>query len=180
MIANVILDFIQQWVPSLGVIVAGIWVLFQWLFGEQLRRLKEMPALDGGLSAKIIPLDHGRSLVTVEALWNNRSPLPVKLDFKHCKIDIFDLTRDTRKESHPVILKKDLGTAVCSDFFLVGICKIDYVLEPNTASTMTNHFILDPGIYGVRMELRTFKANEHWWKEMIVNTRDHKLADKTL
>lgn len=178
MTASIILDFVQQWVPPLGIIAGGLWVFFQWFTGEKLRQRKEMPALDGSLSAKMIPLDHGRSLVTIEALWNNRSPLPLRLDFKQCKIDIFDLARDTRKESHPVVLKHDLGAPVCTNFFLVGICKVDYVLEPNTASTMINHFILEPGIYGVRMELYSFKPDENWWKEMIVNTRDHKPAEK--
>ncbi len=163
------LKFIQEWIPSLAVIIGGLWLLFQWLFGEWLRRKKEIPALDGKLTTTIIPCENGRLLVTVEALWNNHSPFPVYLDIKKCRIDVFRFDPHIKNANCAVILKRDLGEPIISHHFLVGMCEVDYFLEPNTASTIINHFVLEPGVYGIRMELHTPVVGVNWWKELIVD-----------
>jgi len=169
-----VLTFIKEWVPSLAVIVAGIWVLFQWLFGEWLRRQKEGPALDGKLSATVIPFENDRLLVTVEALWNNHSPFPVFMNIKKCRIDVFRVNDQIIKLNCPLVLKQDLGEPVCSHHFLVGVCEKNYFLEPNTASTIINHFVLEPGVYGIRMELHSIHFGENWWKEMVLDAQPFK------
>jgi hypothetical protein len=170
---NGFLTFIKEWIPSIGVIVAGIWILFQWLFGESLRRKKEGPSLDGKLSATIIHSGDGKLVVTVEALWNNHSPLPIYFKISECLISVYRIGPHIDRENSPLVLVRDLGTPVCTNFFLVGACKKSYSFEPNTASTIINHFILEPGIYGIRMELHTDKAEVNWWKEMILDAQKH-------
>jgi hypothetical protein len=169
-----ILTFIKEWVPSIAVIVGGFWLLFQWLFGESLRRKKEMPALDGKLSATIISCEDDKLLVTLEALWNNRSPLPLSLDIKRCRIDVFRIDHLVKHENCAIILSRDFGEPICRHFFLVGMCEVDYVLEPNTASTIINHFVLEPGVYGIHMELHSFVVGGQWWKELILDVRHNK------
>jgi hypothetical protein len=171
---NYILTFIKDWVPSIAVIVAGGWILFQWLFGEWLRRQKEGPALDGKLSATVIPCENDKLLVTVEALWNNHSPFPVYMDLNKCRMAVFRVNPHAIKLNSPVVLKKDLGEPVCDHHFLVGVCEKNYFLEPNTASTIINHFVLEPGVYGIRMELHPVKFGENWWKEMVLDARHPK------
>ena len=168
------LKFIQEWLPSLAVIIGGLWILFQWLFGEWQREKKEIPALDGKLSATIIPCEQDRLLVTVEGLWTNHSPFPIYLDIQQCRIDVFRFDPQFKNANRAVVLKRDLGEPIIRHHFLVGMCEKDYFLEPDTASRIINHFVLEPGVYGVRMELYTAVANINWWKELIVDARKTK------
>ena len=149
-------------------------MLIQALCGEWLRRQKEMPALDGSLSTKIVPLENGQLLLSVEALWNNRSPMPLSLNIDTCHLDVYRVTPDLIGKNCVLNLQKDLGAPVCSHKFLVGMCDVDYVLEPNTASTILNHFTLAPGVYGIRMVLYSQVIGGKWWKELIVDVHHPK------
>ena len=172
------LNFIKDWVPSIGVIGAGIWVLFNFFFGEWLRRQKEGPSLDGKLSASIIPFDNGKLLVTIEALWNNHSPFPLYLDIHQSRIDVFAIVPDKQKVNRAIEIKKhDLGDPICRHLFLEKACELNYFFEPNTSSTIIDHFILAPGIYGIRMELITGIEGINWWKDLILDARHPKSDD---
>jgi hypothetical protein len=168
---NSFLNLTKDWLPSIAVIVGGAWLLFQWLFGESLRREKESPALDGKLSATTIQVENGWLLVTVEALWNNRSPLPIKLDIHKTHIDVFRIDSDRLKENSALVVASDLGQPIVRNAFLEGMVEVDYSLEPRTASTIVNYFVLKPGIYAVRMQLHGPKMGSSWWKELIVDAR---------
>ncbi|MEO6992099.1 MAG: hypothetical protein ABI273_00595 [Lacunisphaera sp.] len=168
MFADQLLTFLKEWVPSIAVLVGGGWILFQWLFGESVRRKKEIPALDGKLSARVYDYDATRLVVSLDATWSNRSPFPLRLDFKNCWIDVFRISPDLPNRNCPIVTNRDLGPAVCSHYFLVGQVEVDYVLEPNTESILVNHFVLEPGLYAFRMELRSFAHGGRWWKEMIL------------
>ena len=167
MFADPLLTFLKDWVPSIAVLVGGMWILLQWLFGESLRRKKEIPALDGKLSARVYDYDATRLVVSLDATWSNRGPFPLRLDFKNCRIDVFRVSPDFSYRNCPIVTNRDLGPAVCSHYFLVGQVEVDYVLEPNTESILVNHFVLEPGLYAFRMELRSFARGGRWWKEMI-------------
>jgi hypothetical protein len=169
MFADQLLTFLKDWVPSIAVLVGGGWIFFQWLFGESLRRKKEIPAMDGKLSARVYDYDVTRLVVSLDAIWSNHSPFPLRLDFKNCWIDVFRVSPDFSHRNCPIVTNRDLGPAVCSHYFLVGQVEVDYVLEPNTESLLVNHFILEPGLYAFRMELRGFERGVRWWKEMMLN-----------
>jgi hypothetical protein len=161
---------IREWLPSIAVIVWGVWLLFKWLFAEFLRQKKESPSLDGKLLARTIPCGNHRLLVTVEARWNNHSPLSIFLDLDKCRIDIFRIDSSKFKEEGVVELRSDLGELICTHRFLQGKQLKSYRFEPKTASTIMNHFVLQPGIYGIRMELFR-KEGGRWWKELVLDLR---------
>jgi hypothetical protein len=144
------LTFIKEWLPSIAVILGAGWLVFQWLFGEHLRRQKEMPALDGMMSAREISVDAARSLVCVEATWRNRSPLPIPINTNASRIDVFRITESLKDGAVP-LTRDSLGTPCHQYDFLAH--NPAYVLEPNTESRIAAYFILPRGLYGVRMEL---------------------------
>jgi hypothetical protein len=172
---------IKDWLPSIAVIVWGIWLLFQWRFGEKLRQRKEGPSLDGQLSATMIRYEDGSLLVTVKALWNNHSPLSVYLDLDECKIHIFRID-SSKVTENGVVEFEGLGDRVCTHQFLRVKYKKYYRLEPGTESPLVNHFVLEPGIYGIRMQVlgstRPFEENgkiekkgEKWFRELVLDLR---------
>ena len=63
------LQFIKEWIPSIGVIIAGSWILFKWLYEEKIRQRKEVPSLDGKLTTTSVTLDKEKKT------GNHRSPL---------------------------------------------------------------------------------------------------------
>jgi hypothetical protein len=169
---------IRDWLPSVAVIMGGIWVLFQWgseekrrQKEEKLRQQKEGPSLDGKLSATIIPCDDGRLLVTVEALWNNHSPLSIFLDLGKCRTVIFRIDSSKVKDGVLELKDADLGEPVFTTCFLQGEGLTKYFFEPKTKSTIMNHFVLQPGVYGIRMELFRQEASGKWWKELVVDLK---------
>jgi hypothetical protein len=166
-----LLTFLKEWVPTLAVIVGGAWLLFQWIFGETLRRRKEIPALEGKLATRMHPYDARRLIVSLEATWRNRSPFPLSLDIKRCWIDVFRISDHVQGQNCVLMPSQDLGQAVCTHHFLVGQCEVDYVLEPNTESLIVNHFVLEPGLYAIRMELHSFTKGGKWWKEVILDAQ---------
>ena len=168
---DILLTFLKEWIPSLAVVITGLWLLFQWLFGESLRRKKEIPSLDGKLATQLYALDKTRLVVSLEATWNNRGPFPLSLDINRCWIDVFRVSTKLENMNGPLVASRDLGAAVCSHHFLVGQCEVDYVLEPNTESLIINHFVLEPGLYVLRMELHSFALGGKWWKEIIVDAQ---------
>ena len=101
------LTFLKEWLPSLAVIVGGLWLLFQWLFGERLRRQKEMPALDGNFSARVVPVSPSSVIVSLSCIWRNRGPLPARIDPGLSHIDVFQVPEDCK--NGPLILDSNLG-----------------------------------------------------------------------
>jgi hypothetical protein len=168
------LNAIKEWLPSIAVVVGGIWLLFRWLFRELLRQKKEGPSLDGKLLATMIPCEDGRRLVTVKALWNNHSPLSIYLDLEKCYIDVFRIDSSKVKDGVLELEEADLGKPVYTTWFLRGEGLTSYFLEPKTKSTIMNHFVLQPGIYGIRMELFRQEGPGKWWKELVLDLRAQK------
>jgi hypothetical protein len=76
-------------------------------------------------------------------------------------------------ETPALTLKTDLGDPICSHHLLLHMVEIDYFFEPNTESTIINHFLLPNGLYGARMVLHSGKKGQIWWKEIIVDIQGH-------
>jgi hypothetical protein len=175
-----VLIFIREWLPSIAIIIGGFWVLFKWVREERLRvseeqlhRLKEMPALEGSLSANTVRLADAKTIVTIEALWRNRSPLPVPIETQSSRVEAFKIEEDIARGI--LILENDLGEPIYRYCFLKDLH--EYVLEPNTDSRIHTHFLLEPGVYAFRMELyrypEMYTKNEtySWTKELILDIR---------
>jgi|GEM_PF-1379553 hypothetical protein len=166
-----VLTFIRQWLPSVAIIVYGGWTLFKMLFAEHLRSKKDMPSIDGQLSAETIPLCDGCVLVTLSAIWNNHSPLPVHLDTKTTIVSVYRIPGDIREG--PLSLQADLHNPVHTTRPYKELEK--FLLEPNTSSLLQTHFVLPIGsVYGF-----LWKLNRHpkhgtlpgWTKELILDVR---------
>lgn len=166
-------QFIKEWVPSIGVIIAGSWILFKWLYEEKIRQRKEVPSLDGKLTTTFVVLDKDKKLVTIEALWNNRSPFSIYMDLNMSRIDIYKIPAHLHLDTPALTLKKDLGEPICSYKFLLHMVEVDYFLEPNSQSSIISHFVLPDALYGARMIFHTGKKGIMWWKEIIINTYEH-------
>jgi hypothetical protein len=164
-------------------------LLFQWLYGESLRREKEVASLDRTLSATIIPCGTNTLLLTVEALWKNHSPFQIDLDIRKCLIEVFLLDRSALKEATVLVLLKqedwarkrlnkderhnavDAGQPICERRFLKDFYEGYYRLEPNTASPLNNYFVLTPDLYGIRMVLYRNNKEGNWRRDLVVDVQ---------
>jgi hypothetical protein len=130
-----------------------------------------MEALDGKLLAHVTQLSSGTSIITLNALWRNLSPLPVPLDPSKTRIDVFAIPGNI--PLGPLAAKSDLGDPIHRHTFLNDAHA--YTLEPKTESTLQTHFVLNPGLYMLRMELyRASKKKGYdfaWTREFVLDTR---------
>ena len=69
-----ILSFIQNWIPSIGVIVYASWSLFKWLHLEITRRQKEREALEANLEYNTIKLSDYESIIMLNLYLDNKCP----------------------------------------------------------------------------------------------------------
>jgi hypothetical protein len=137
---------IQNYVTSIAIIVGGGWALWKWGFEEALRRKREIPSLDGKMSAITVTMSETKALVTLQAKWRNPGALPVKLDTKETSVEVYEV--DPGAELGNLSGPDDLE-AIYTCYPLDGLD--DYILEPGTDSTMQRHFVLDKSrIYLIR------------------------------
>ncbi len=166
-----VLTFIREWLPSFAVIVYAIWALYKRRSAEHLRSKKEMPSIDGYLSAETIPLSNGRVLVTLMATWNNHSPLPVRIDTQNTMVSVYRIPGDIREG--PLSLRADLNNPAYTNRPYEELEK--FLLEPKTSSLLHTHFVLPIGsVYGFLWTLN--RHPEHgtlpaWTKELILDAR---------
>jgi len=141
---QVVSTFIKDWIPSIGVIIAGIWVTFRWLYSEQLRKEKERSALDGDLTCQAVNLSEDKSVVIFSAHWNNRSPLPFSADTKKSGLDIFQLDNEIPLGGLDLrVDKKALGEPTVELRPYQNLKSL--VIEPNTQSTFQHMAVLQKG-----------------------------------
>lgn len=150
---NEIAVAIRDWLPSVAVLIAGAWILIQWLHTERLRRNKDRAALDGILTTVITSIDEEKSLITVDAQWNNRSPLPFVVDVAKTLIDIFQVT--SKIDYGPIDMRArefPLGQPLYSLKPYERL--VSLVIEPNTENKLQTYFLLRSGsAYLVRWRL---------------------------
>ena len=154
--------FLRDWLPSVAIIVAGIWKIFEYAKNRE----KEMPAIEGELRTSSIPIGALR-LVELDVLWKNRSPRPLKLNTQKCQIDVYSLSNlelgflDTNALPTLEYVNKPFES-------LAGM-----LLEPNTDSHLKAFFVIPPGkLYLVRWTLYQNKINGYEWsKESVIDLR---------
>ncbi|MBN8655374.1 MAG: hypothetical protein J0M11_06510 [Anaerolineae bacterium] len=137
---NSILDFIRDWLPSLSIIIGGIWVFFNWITMEKQKANKEVPALEGTISVSSIELGKEKTILTVEGIWNNKSPYHVNIDVNLSKIMIYAMSTD---QSIGHINTLDLEKPLYKTRLFRNYS--NYKFEPNVAWKIQEHYVLETG-----------------------------------
>src|SRR5262249_14847715 len=132
------LAVVKDLVTIAAVILGGFWAAWKWGYGETLRKRREMPSPDGTLTATSVPIDATKIVVTLNAVWRNRGPLPIELCAKHSAVEAFKFGHSLRLGN--LILQAGEQIERVSD---VRPSWDAYVFEPNTDSVITQHFVLD-------------------------------------
>lgn len=148
-----ILSFIQNWIPSIGVIVYALWSLFKWLHLEITRRQKEREALEANLEYNTIKLSDYKSIIMLNLYLYNKCPFPFQVDKRNTVLDIFLLSHkipigmlDFRSTNN--IFGKQLVT------IKPFIKRKSIVLEPNTKSIIQDIVVLENNfLYLVRYKV---------------------------
>ncbi len=133
-----ITTIVKDIVTTIGVIVGGGWVLWKWGFSEVLRRKRDIPALDGKLSATSVPLESDKELVTVDVTWTNRGPYPVRIDIQETSVYIYEL--DEKMGYGPIAIPENAEPAYATLPFENYVAVI---VSPKTTKHIQNHFVLD-------------------------------------
>jgi hypothetical protein len=137
---NSFLDFIRDWLPSLSIIIGGIWIFFNWVLLENQRARKEVPALEGTISVSSVELEKEKTIITVEGTWNNKSPYDVNVDVNLSKIMIYIISSD-QPNGHVDTLF--LGEPLYTTRIFRNYT--DYRFEPNVAWKIQEHYVLETG-----------------------------------
>ena len=155
---------VKDWVTAAGIVIGGTWALWKWGFSEFLRRLREIPSLDGRMTAVPVPLSPKEVLVTFEALWRNRGQLPVPLDPARTGFKVYEL--DRAFAIGPLV--PQLGATPANHTALPFVGLSGFLLEPATESVLQAHFVLRRGVpYLVRSELVAPGGNASWQRDLL-------------
>jgi hypothetical protein len=121
-----------------ALILGGGWAAWKWGYGETLRKRREMPSPDGTLTATPLRIDDKTIALALTAVWRNRGPLPINLCAAHSIVEVFRLNE--------FVPMGRLMVTADNSMELISTATPDwqsYILEPNTDSVISEHFILD-------------------------------------
>ena len=115
-------------------------------YGETLRKKREMGATDGNLVASSLSIDASKALVTLQAIWCNRGPLPLELCNAHTSVQVYQI------DSRASVGRLQLGRSPDAHLLVTARPSWDtYVMEPGTDSVMLEHFVIFiVSLYGFR------------------------------
>ena len=119
--------------------LGGAFAAWRWGFEEWIKRKREIPIMDGELSAKALPLDGKRLLVTARTVWHNRGTIPVYANVKGTSLVAF--TVPLKSEDGAITYNKDKKIAEVFPFYEYDFC----VFEPGTHSEISMHLNLESG-----------------------------------
>lgn len=149
MTASQTATIVKDYATAAAIVVAGLWALWRWIHAEMLRRGREMASPDGTLTASWVELSADSIIVTLNAVWRNRGPLPIELCPEHSKVSVYALKTD----NHVGVLNIHENTS--SDLVVdIPPWWSTYVFEPNTESLMQEHVVLGRGrVYAFRWRI---------------------------
>ena len=159
---------------ALAILVGGLWAFHKWRHSESLRKFKEIASPDGSLSISSLPLDSDRFIVSLNAIWRNCGVIPIKLDPATSYVQVYRLNSGIRNG------RLDPRDGSIERLFKVEPIQEFYVMEPNTDSTMQEHFVLpSEGTYFFRWVIGYWDETNPLtdknkamicWRELIWNT----------
>lgn len=146
-------EFIKGWIPSIGVLIAGLWALYSWIRSEKLRETKERTSLEGNLKYSQVQISEETYLAIFTATWKNLSPLPVSVDTKKTFLDIYRIDPDLQLGGIDLKINPEaLGSPIVE---LTPYAKLrSFILEPNAQADLQTMAALKKGsVYLVRFKL---------------------------
>lgn len=160
-------EVVKNWTEVAAIVAAGGWAL--WRFGYVARA--DTPSLDGELSIAQHAAGNGLLVVSVRALWNNRSRFTLALDPRACSVSVYEIPDQLRVG--PLDPSKDLAEPLHVQVPFAEQRRLD--LEPKTASALQAHFVLRGGpLYLFRWELATAEPYDgapfHWRRDALWNS----------
>ena len=132
-IATIIKDF----ATAAAILAGGGWAFWKWGYGERLRRKREMAATDGSLTATSVDMDESKSVVTLQAIWRNRGPIPLKLCPSHTRVEVFRIEKQENEGRLELIEGPNVHLIISA-----APPWKSYIMEPGTDSVMHEHFVL--------------------------------------
>jgi hypothetical protein len=131
---------IESAVTSAAIIIGGLWAGWKWGYGEALRKRRELPDLDGILTATWVPLPGGKAYLTLRAAWRNPGPGPIRVCPEHSFVEQYELETDPPLGSFRVAGYPGLKKVATVPWPHRG-----YVMGPQTESVLTEHFVVAEG-----------------------------------
>lgn len=164
-----ILLFVRDWLPSIAIIIGGVWALWVFKFKEKLRRKKEMPAISGRMRISILDASETHSVALIKSTWKNHSPLPVPLDTDRIFVQVYPM--NLQVEPGFMNIPDDLDEAIHSGYPFSGYS--EFVLEPDSTSSLNAYVALENGyMYLLRWTITQKKADSYFWdSEKLVDLR---------
>jgi hypothetical protein len=128
---------LQSILTSAAIVVGGGWAIWKWGYSEGLRKRRELPDLDGTLTASAVALSAGKACLTLQAAWRNPGPVPIKMCPDHSFVTQFALPGDPppgnfRLHGHPG------AEEICQ----VPLTWLHFTMGPQTTSVMNEHFVV--------------------------------------
>ena len=133
---------VENIVASVAIVAGGGWAAWKWGYGETLRKRREFPDLDGTLTTASVPLPGGKAYLTLQAVWRNPGPVPVRvcLDPGHSFVEQWELGKDP-----PLGSFRMAGYPGAAKVATVPMPPRVTTLGPQTESVMTEHFVVAAG-----------------------------------
>ena len=139
----------ENGIAPVALVVGGGWAAWKWQYLEGLRRRREMPAPDGELTATSVPFSDEKAYLSLHALWRNRGNLPIEVCAEHSFIEYCELKGDP-----PVGSLRWGAASPLDDVKRVAVPWDLFVMEPQTESQLTEHFVVATGaVYAFRWEI---------------------------
>jgi hypothetical protein len=159
---------IESAVTSAAIVVGGLWAGWKWGYGETLRKRRELPDLDGTLTATSVPLPGGKAYLTLQAVWRNPGPGPIMVRPDHSFVEQYELGTDPPLGSFRVAGHPGLTKISTAPWRYRG-----YAMGPLTESVLTEHFVVPAGsVYAFTWQICQGRQPR--------GRRDHALCDREL
>jgi len=153
-----------------GIVIGGAWAFWRWSLSEYLRHRREIPAFEGELTARIVPEQAGRVVLTAVCKWKNVSAIPLRVNTKETRFTVFEIPPDTPLGPVGPRLNNLPPKFVRKPWELWP----EAVLEPGTNSELQAHFVMEAGrmyIIACRLEAVQVskKTKQVWTRELVWN-----------